>query len=141
MAHFVRHQNTVAVHKRESTSWRDAQPQFMAIARRALLQLAQRAGAAMEATAAATAVATVRPTRRAAEAATAAAVPPGAAVQGRDGRAPVRLSRTRLLRWRRSRRYARLLRLKRRQSQIFEIASFVTPGMIGWDPPSNCTIC
>jgi len=128
--------------KKEAQQWQDAQHQFVGTIPQPRGRPALHAVPAMAVTAAATAAATVRPTRRAAGAATAAVTGPAEApVQGRAGRAPVRLSRTRLLRWRPSRRSARLLKEKRRRSQAFGIASSATLGMTGREPPGNCTIC
>src|SRR5437764_604978 len=108
----------------------------MAIAVRAPQRTALHAAAAMEPTAAA--MATARPTRRAAGAVRAAAEgQSAAAAQSLAGLASVRPSRTHLLRWHRSRQFARLLKSKRQRKQIFEIVSSVTPGMTDRERPSN----
>lgn len=126
--------------------WHDAQHQFEGTTRQPRKQPALHVVPAMAGTAAAmvagTTVATGRPTPLAAGAATAAVAGPAeVAVQGRAGRVPVRPFRTRLLRWRLSHRFARLLKKKRRRSRTFGIASSATLGMTGRAPPRNCTIC
>lgn len=98
-----------------SKRWQDARHQFAATVPQPRGRPAPHAFPAMAATAAATA--TARPTLAPGPATAAVAGRAGAAVQGRAGRASVRQCRTRLPRWRHSRRSARLLKKKRRRSQ------------------------
>ena len=123
-----------------SISWRDAQLLSMVIGRRALQRLARPAAAATEGSAAATDMTLVPHISAGEVAVTRAAGLPEAARQNHDGRVPDHLSDTRLLRSWPSRQCARLLRLKRRPSRIFEIAFSAMPGMIGRELPNNFTI-
>ena len=120
------------------TTWLDVQHHHEAIAQRAVQPTALHAVAAHDRT---VATGRTRPTphRGAAGAAVAAAGP--AAVQGRDGRERVRLSRTRLLKFSHSRQSARPLRREQRSNLTFATSSCATHGTTGRGQPKSCTIC
>jgi hypothetical protein len=109
----------------------------MVIALQARLQIVQHAEVDPEATEAVMAIA--RPILQAVAIAVAAGQL-GAAVQGHAGPEAVHPSLTHQLRWFRSHLSVKQWRFKQLSSPIFEIAFFVTPGMIGKVQRKNCMI-